>query len=254
MKKNYTSIIALFILICVFIAYIYLNKNNEGFQLDNIKKVETIKSITNALNSAVDDYAISGNNNSSNEDRAPRRMKTLDDDRVRLPGMNMIQGPPGPPGEQGPPGPQGEQGLQGEQGPPGPAGPQGLPGMNSQSPQAPSPQATDRYTTAMSRFTSGELSTLQQINPNTYPEVYSRIQSLITAQNMPDLLNNIKTFMENFETINGRTYTVDDIVNYINQYLNNLTPNESFTNYKKKSIEGILETNNLMPKEYSKFN
>lgn len=40
MKKKYTSIIALFILICVFIAYIYLNKNNEGFQQVNDTNVE----------------------------------------------------------------------------------------------------------------------------------------------------------------------------------------------------------------------
>ena len=55
MKKKYTSIIALFILICVFIAYIYLNKNNEGFQVNNINNIETIKSITEALNTAVDE-------------------------------------------------------------------------------------------------------------------------------------------------------------------------------------------------------
>ena len=120
--------------------------------------------------------------------------------------------------------------------------------MNSQS-----PQATDQYTTAMSRFTSSELSTLQQINTNMYPEVYNRIQSMITAQNMPDLLNNIKTFMDNFETINGRTYTVDDIVNNINQYLDNITQNESFENYKKP-FNGMIENTSLIPKKYYKFN
>ena len=254
MKKNYTSIFALFILICVVIGYIYLNKNKEGFQPNN-NNIETIRSITNALNNAVDNY--------TTNNMVPNMVPNMPQNMMQgiqgiqgvegppgpagLPGRPGKQGPPGPPGEPGPPGPPGPPGEKGEKGDQGPQGLQGLPGMNAQMEQ------NSQLPAAMGAFTNEQNQILTQINQTNYPTLYTRLTSITPQQNLINLLINLKAYMDNFESTNQRINTIDEIVTYLTNYLDNLTPTEAFTNYKK-SFQGMVETTSLMPKEYSKYN
>jgi len=250
MKKNYTSIFALFILICIVIGYIYLNKNNEGFQPNNNNNIETIKSITDALNTAVDNYTT----NNMVPNVVPNMVPNMPQNTMqRIQGIQVVEGPAGPagpaglsgprgvPGKQGPPGEPGPPGPPGEKGEKGEKGDQGLPGMNAQMEQ-------------MSSFTNQQNLLLRQLTKDSYPILYERLVGITSSQdNLRTLLINLKTYMDNFESTNQRINTIDEIVTYLTNYLDNLTPTEAFTNYKK-SFQGMIETTSLMPKEYSKYN
>lgn len=245
MKKSYNSIIGLIILISIVLIYIYFNKKKETFQ--TYEQINNIKQLTNLLDSAVNQLTVSQHQDyqtlpqteiSENRQilKRPEYINIQQDITPQgLPGMNdstieqtptqevfneesnIEQIPTKTPLEQDLNTNIKKIGKLKEVG-------QKLTEIPQQIQNIQENQDKEFYKQLVDLFIPERQEILKQLNEISYPDLYNRLlqynnNDLIKIRKL--LIDTLR-YMKNFEDQNGRMNTIDEIVIFLENYLNTI--------------------------------